>query len=300
MTTLTLQPRDDMQPLTVPRTLGTLLDLYAQEYLPHQAPNTQKRKRSQFRLFRRTLGDVPLEDLSPQRLRAWRDALPPHYKPGTVVQHMDALSSVLRVAVEDYEWLRTNPMHKVQAPRLPDERVRFLDAEEQGRLLGACRRSPCPFLYPLVVLAMTTGARKMECLMLRWADVDLDQRVIRLERTKTRLRRGVPLPSMTRTILQTWRTQVSSPYVFPGTKAQPPDINRRWYWARDRAGLVDFRFHDLRHTAASYLAMSGVRIEVIADILGHRSIQTTRRYAHLSPAYTAELVEKMAQQFIRP
>lgn len=286
-------------------TLWELLDAYEREYLPHQAKNTQKRKRSQFRLFRATLGNPLLEDVTPALLRTWRDRLSTQASPGTVGAHLHALSGVLRVAIDDYEWLASNPLMKVKKPRLPEERVRFLDAPEQAHLLAACQRSPCQLLYPLVLLALTTGARKMECLMLRWSDVDLESGVMRLVRTKNRLRRGVPIPSVTCQVLQGWQeilagwgTQLPSLYVFPGIKAQPPDINRRWMAARDQAGLFGFRFHDLRHTAASYLAMSGVRIEVIAEILGHKSLATTRRYAHFTTGYTLAAVEHMAGQFI--
>ena len=279
-------------------TVADLLDAYTREYLPHQAPTTQRRKQYQFVVIREALGDIALTGLTAGRLRTWRDALSQQASPGTVMTYLHTLGAALTVAARDYEWLTGNPMTKVHKPTLSPERVRFLDQDEQRRLLGACQRSPCRLLYPLVLLALTTGCRKMECLMLRWADVDLAQGVVRLERTKTRLKRGVPMPQITAAVFQQWQTQASSLYVFPGVRSQPPDITRRWRWAVARAGLEDFHFHDLRHTAASYLAMSGVRIEDIAEILGHKNLQTTRRYRHLSPVYTAALVEKMAQQFI--
>jgi len=105
---------------------------------------------------------------------------------------------------------------------------------------------------------------------------------------------------MTVAVLRTWQQEVTGPYVFPGQKRQPPAIWRPWQRACTQAGLVNFKFHDLRHTAASYLAISGVRIEDIAEILGHRSLSTTKRYRHITPAYTAQLVERMAQQFVTP
>jgi integrase len=283
-------------------TLASLLDLYDQEYLPHQAWTTQRRKRHELGIARRDLGSLALADLSPDHLRQWRDSLRPGHKPSTVTVYLKTLSAVLTVAVKDYRLLPENPMTFVKKLPREDERVRFLDAEEQARLLWACQQSRCAYLYPLVLLGLTTGARKMEMLMLRWTDVVLppgQAGLMRLVRTKTALRQGVPIPSMMVRVLQAWRQRVQSLWVFPGERTQPPAIWKSWALARKRAGLIDFRFHDLRHSAASYLAMSGVRIEDIAEILGHRSIQTTRRYRHLTPVYTAALVEKMSQEFIK-
>lgn len=283
-------------------TLASFLDTYAQEYLLHQAPSTQRRKRHELGIARRDLGHIPLVDLTPEHLRQWRDSLRPGHKQSTVTVYLKTLGAVLAVAVKDYRLLTDNPMTFVKKPPREDERVRFLDADEQAHLLCACQQSRCAFLYPLVLLGLTTGARKMEMLMLRWTDVVLPEGqagVMRLHRTKTALRQGVPIPSMTVRILHAWRQRVQSPWVFPGERTQPPAIWKAWKKARERAGLEDFRFHDLRHTAASYLALAGVRIEVIADILGHRSLSTTRRYAHMTTAYAQGFVETMAQMFVR-
>lgn len=279
-------------------TLADFLDTYEREYLPHQARNTQRRKRQQFAVVRQALGDVPLTALTPEQLRQWRDTLAVGRKGSTVTIYLQALSSVLTVAAKHYRLLAENPMHLIQKLPEGEERVRFLDAEEQARLFRACQQSRSRYLYPLVLLAVTTGARKMELLMLRWADLQLQEGLMRLARTKTRLRQGVPMPRMTVAVLLEWQREGQGAYVFPGERSTPPAIWRPWARARDQAGLVDFRFHDLRHTAASYLAQSGVRIEDIADLLGHKSLETTRRYRHLSPAYTAELVERMAQRFV--
>src|SRR5262249_26552157 len=127
--------------------------------------------------------------------------------------------------------------------------------------------------------------------------------LVRLRYTKNKRRHVVPMPQLTRMILAQWHSNQlpTSPLVFPSRDGlRPASIGRAWAVACARAQLEDFRFHDLRHTAASYLAMAGVRIEDIAAILGHRSIETTRRYRHLLPSYLGGLVEQMTQQFIKP
>lgn len=280
-------------------TVADLLDAYEREYVPDQAPATQKDKRNLYRRIRLEMGSLALTDLSRVVLCAWRDALRARVSAGTVVTYMHAFSAALTVAVQDYEWLAVNPMAKVHKPSRPPERVRFLDGDEQRRLLDACQRSQCAMLYPVVLLALTTGARKTELLMLTRPDLDVTGGAIRLQRTKNKQKRLVPMPQMTGAVMQQWIAQQHGPYVFPGVHgAQPAKIIRPWLRAVAQAGLVDFSFHDLRHTAASYLAMSGVRIEDIAEILGHKNLQTTKRYRHVTPAHTAEMVEHMAQTML--
>jgi len=297
-----------MSTLTVPlvpfpavHTLPELLTVYEQEYLPRLAPNTQRQKRGLMPALRHEFGALPLDQLTPARIGHWRDALRQRLLPGSVHQYLHIFSSILTIAVVDLEWLPSNPMKRVRKPPLGPERVRFLDAEEQARLLAACSASPNPRLYPLVLLALTTGLRRNEAVTLQWTDVDFARGQVRLMVTKTRLRRAVPMPQMTVCALERWleASPLLSPFVFPSENGmKPAALMGAWYRARRTAQLEDFRFHDLRHTAASYLAMSGVRLEDIAEILGHKKLETTRRYRHLAPAYTAELVERMAQQFI--
>jgi integrase len=280
-------------------TVAELLTLYEQEYLPHQALNTQYGKRAAYRWLRQAYGPLPLPDLTPALLRQWRDSLSQRVAPGTVIVYLRAVSTALTVAVDDYEWLPVNPALKVKKPAMPRGRERFLDVEEQSRLLAACQRSKSSLLAPLVVLALTTGARKRELLRLHWVQVDLAEGIVRVQRTKTKVRQAVPMPTMTVEMLTRWYPQTDGVRVFP-----PPcggrlaSIDRAWYHALHQAQITDFHFHDLRHTAASYLLMSGCSLAEVAEILGHRSMETTKRYAHFLQSHTRALVERMAQQFI--
>jgi integrase len=284
-----------------PPTVAGLIDLYCTEYLPHKAPSTQIQYRIVYRSVRADFGELPVPALTPERLRAWRTRLAQRLAPASVRRWMDTLSGVLTVAVRDYAWLESNPLRRVQKPPGPPGRVRFLSDSEQVRLLKACQQSRTPALYPVVLLALTTGARKTEISTLRWRAVDLDRGMIRLEQTKNGERRGVPMPQMTREVLLAWRgeTHEDAAWVFPAPRGKgPANFTKAWYGARRRAGLEDFHFHDLRHTAASYLAMSGASLLEIAEILGHKNLQVTKRYSHLLAAHTAGVVERMAQKFV--
>jgi integrase len=282
------------------RTVDDLLQLYAKQYLTNKAPRTQAQQHGLFRRFSEDLGTIPLDRLTPTILRSWSDYLRRSLKPGTVRQYLDSLSAVLTVAVEDLDWLEVHPLRKVPKPPASPKRVRFLTEEERHQLLEACRQSRNRGLYPLVLLAMTTGCRRGELFGLRWNNVDLEQGIVRLEHTKNGERRAVAVPPVAVDVLRVWRGLApAAAWVFPrrGEHTAFPGENA-WRHALKRAGLKDFRFHDLRHTAASYLAMSGARIEDIADVLGHKSLSMAWRYRHVTLPHTRAVVEKMAQQFL--
>jgi integrase len=214
----------------------------------------------------------------------------------TVNHYLAALSHVFTIAVKEWQWCDDNPVHKVTKPRLPRGRVRFLSDEERLRLLAACQASRNPYLHTIVVLALATGARRGELLGLRWPDVDLKRATLTFRETKNGERRAVPLtgPALALMHQHAKVRRLDTTLVFPNTTGRRPvGIREAWEYAVKRAGIVDFRFHDLRHTAASYLAMSGASLAEIAEVLGHKTLAMVKRYAHLSEAHTRGVVERM-------
>lgn len=290
----------EMMEATATPTMADLLDLYCTEYLPTKARTTQIQYRIVFRSLRAEFGALPVTALTPALVRQWRTRLAERLAPGTVRRWLDTLSGLLTVAVRDYDWLDANPVRKVPKPPEPPGRVRFLSDLERTALLAACQQSRTPALYPVVLLAVTTGARKNELRFLRWRDIDLERGLLRLAETKNGERRAVPVPQVTREVLRAWRgpQHTEGAWAFPGPAGRGPlNFTKAWYTARRRAGLEDFHFHDLRHTAASYLAMSGATLLEIAEILGHKSVRVTKRYSHLTLAHTATVVERMSQKY---
>jgi integrase len=204
--------------------------------------------------------------------------------------------------VKEWGWVEGNPLTKVTKPKEPRGRVRFLDDDERERFLVACRESASPDLYPAVILALSTGARQQEVLGLRWPQVDLVRRVATLHETKNGERRVLPLAGPALELLRE-RSRVrrlDTDLVFPGrTKPNKPvDLRTPFATALKRAGIADFHWHDLRHTAASYLAMNGASLAEIAEVLGHKTLAMVKRYAHLSEAHTASVVERMNARFL--
>jgi integrase len=182
----------------------------------------------------------------------------------------------------------------------PPGRVRYLDDEEREALLAACAEGNDPRLLPLVRLALLTGMRQGELLGLRWNDVDLERGLASLPRTKSGHPRSVALSAPAVELLRELAEHrvLGWPEVFanPRRWGRPTYPHTGFKRAVERAGLEDFRFHDLRHTFASYLLSAGATLPELAAALGHRSLAMVQRYAHLEHPHAARLAERVAER----
>lgn len=286
-------------------TLADLVDRYLREVLPHKPRNASNTKQ-QLNWWKAKLGQHLLSDVtaalivqSRNELLATKTRRGKLMSPSTVVRYMAALSVALNVAVRDWEWLDDSPMRKVSKPRQPRGRERWLNDKERQALLDACRASSSRHLYTVVVLALSTGMRSGEMLGLKWSQVDLVHGQIRLHDTKNDASRSVPLAGMALQLMQEHAKvrRIGTDLVFPGADPHKPiDLKKPWTTAVRKAGLVDFRFHDLRHSAASYLAMNGASTIEIAAILGHKTLAMVKRYSHLANAHTTKVVSAMNEK----
>jgi integrase len=212
--------------------------------------------------------------------------------PATLNRYVVAISAVFTWAIEQRLAPRgwVHPCRGLKRLAENNERVRFLDDEERERLFAQCRASTYPRLYALVLTAMLCGARKGELLSLRWRDVDLEAGRAALEQTKNGDRRTLVLLPQ---VVEALRPFSGEPerFVFGSTRARqarPGAVDSVFREAVGAAKIPDFRFHDLRHCCASYMAQAGQSIHTIADVLGHRKLDMARRYAHLTTDSKAE------------
>ncbi|HEX6623758.1 MAG TPA: site-specific integrase [Pyrinomonadaceae bacterium] len=191
----------------------------------------------------------------------------------------------------DDELIDANPCRKVRPLPMDDRRTRYLSADEEKALLTALAGQE--WLRAVVVAALHTGMRRGELFNLRWFDVDIGRGMIHVRHTKNGRDRTVPINRTVREVLE--HQAKASAYVFPSPKtgARLVDIKRSFKQACTAAALVDFRFHDLRHTAATRLADAGVSVVVIAEVLGHSDIRMTKRYAHAMDEAKREAVERL-------
>lgn len=223
--------------------------------------------------------------------------------PATVNRYMMALGHALTIATNEWEWIHENPMKKISNLPEPRGRIRYLRDDERERLLETCKASANPSLHTLVVLALSTGARYGELIKLRWDDIDWGRKVIILHDTKNKERRLLPLMHYALELMEMrYKTRnIASDLVFPSPSniMRPWNSRTSWVSVLKKANIQDFRFHDLRHSCASYLAMNGASLAEIAEILGHKTLQMVKRYAHLSEAHTAKVVQSMNERIFR-
>lgn len=300
----------------------TFKDLVA-EYKPH-AERTLSRyseREAQLDFWSGIFGTDLLNSITPQRIAKERDKLlsgetknwasPATGNPdldakrakakrsgSTVNRYLAALSACFAYGRKELQWIEKNPVESISKPSESTGRVRFLSDDERIRLLDACRSHAD--LYLAVVLALTTGARQAEIMTLRFGQVDFSRKVIVLTKTKNGETRSIPLVGEAFTLLQE-RSKVrglKDDRVFPPVKEKGDTRSLRTAWelALKRAEITDFHWHDLRHTAASYLAMSGVSLVEIAKVLGHRTLQMVARYSHLADEHIVSTGQKLAER----
>jgi len=178
----------------------------------------------------------------------------------------------------------------------PKSRVRWEDHATVNRIIDCA----APHLRPIILTALYTGARLSNILNLKWADVRTESVIFRevknVAKGKTH---EVPLVKPLRIELEALRnaTGEKAEYVFTYKGKPLKRIKTAWWNAVDKAGVSDFRFHDLRHTCASWLIQDGVPIEIVKEILGHADISTTLKYAHHQPSQRGKEMERVLAQF---
>jgi len=278
-------------------TLAELIDRYIVDVLPAKKDAAQQER--QLRWWRKQIGHLLLSDLDDSpAINDQRSILKSQGKgPATINRYLAALSHVFTIGREQYKWISDSPMRNFKREKEPKGRVRFLSDDERARLLAVCRESTNPDLYLAVVLSLATGARKMEILTLRWNEVDLQGGKLILLETKNGERRALPIGDHAKQLLSE-RAKARKPnpndLLFPGdTPNQPVQLRYPWETVLKQAGINNFRWHDLRHSAASYLAMTGATLQEIAVILGHKTLSMVQRYAHISEQHTAKVVNRM-------
>lgn len=262
---------------------------YAEKYLAHSKANkTPKSHRRDITSITvnllPVLGDHYLHELKSEMIENYKAMRLTRVKPATVNRELGCLRHMLNKAIE-WGYLTNSPMRGIKLLKEPPGRVRYLEADEVIRLLTACSDN----LRSIVLCALHTGMRKGEILNLKWEDIDFHNRSITVVKSKNNRRRAMPMSGILCRTLR--KLHKKGEYVFTnrdGTRFA--DVKKGFCGALRRAKIKDFRFHDLRHTFASHLAMSGCNLRTIQELLGHADIKTTMRYAHLSRQHLEEAV----------
>jgi integrase len=305
-------------------TFAALTERYTRSVLADARPERRSNAGHHIAWWLDRFGSLSLAEITPDHIAQARDALASQtyvrakaspstngtitaaaYKRSgaTINRYLSTLSHIFATAVREWRLIDKNPVAEVSKKKESRGRARFLRDEERDALLVACARSAWPPLQTLVLLAISTGARRSELIHLKWTDISLGlpSPGALVQRTKNGDSRRLPLVGKTLESLRALQAAHGGAVRF--VFAHPSRIDRpytafdaHWYAALARARIDDFRFHDLRHTCASYLAAQGSSLLEIADVLGHRTMAMVRRYSHLAEGHKATVIAKMARE----
>lgn len=219
----------------------------------------------------------------------------------TVNRYLATLSHLLSMAKREWRLIDSNAVEDISRKKESRGRTRFLSDDERARLLVACGKSDWTGLQTLVQLALLTGARRGELIGLTWADIDLKAGKALVRDTKNGESRTLPLVGKALESLRALKLQNSarSEYVFPNASGFPgpyEHFDAHWQAALEAASIENFRFHDLRHSTASYLAAQGASLLEIADVLGHKTLSMVKRYSHLVVTHKTTVIERLARE----
>lgn len=270
-------------------TLGDLIRRYIDEVTPKKRSADSECARLS-KMLGAPMCDIALLDLKSAPIAAYRDSRAKQVKPGTIARELGLLHTIIEVARLD--WGVSIPHNVVaQVRRLPvrNARDRRLRPGELQRLNEALKETRNSLIRPAILFAIQTALRRGELLNLTWANINVETRLAHIPETKTGHPRTIPLTGEAVAILEA--LLVTEERVFPITAMA---LRLAWNRVRERAGMSDLRFHDLRHEAISRFAEKGLTMAELAVISGHRDPRMLMRYTHLRPA---DLAKKLATLF---
>jgi len=268
-----------------PRTFGELKEKYMREHSKvHKAPKSNIRDISSFNHLDGFFGDCLLSEITPGRIAEYKSfRLAEGIRPATLARELEVLRHALNLAVREWEWLEKSPFEKVRIEKINNKSERWITKSEEHTLLDASQQ----WLREIIIFALNTGMRQNEILSLKWSEVDLSRRTVTVLETKNKEKRTIPINQTVFDLLrQKSRVKSISGYLFvseAATKIDARNLLRAYYSARKTAKLEGVRFHDLRHTFATRLVQRGVDLYTVKELMGHKTITMTMRYAHHNP-----------------
>ncbi len=260
-------------------------------YLKEVAPSLKGYKDDLIRLTalkRNPLTCYKMVALTPEKIAAFRDERLTKVSAGTVIRELSCFSAIINHSRREWRINIPNPVELVKKPKSPRGRNRILTDVEIARLTEELkptgRRSI--WMLPVVELAIATAMRRGELLALRWADIDITQRVAFLHDTKNGESRSVPLSTAAIRLLESIPQSITG-RVIPLTNCA---LEAAFKKATQRAHLEDVHFHDLRHTAITKMANFLPNLIELSAVTGHKSLAMLKRYYHPS---ASELARKL-------
>lgn len=277
-------------PVYAPRTFTEYAEEYLNDYSKsNKAPGSYRRDKTSMKKLLQAFGQCTLSSIQTKQIELYKRQRKTQVSNASVNRELALLKHMYTIAI-DWDYTTANPAKRVKLFKEPPGRIRFLTQDELENLLKECT----PALRVIVLIDVRTGMRKGELQNLMWKDVDLDRKSITIKKSKNNEMRTVPICDELLPVLQRLYIERLGPYVIAKSDgSQYGDWKKGFDAACKRAGIEDFRFHDLRHTFASNLVMAGVDIRTVQELMGHKDIKMTMRYAHLSKPHLLVAVNKV-------
>jgi len=290
--------------------LSDLIDQYINLHL-NKFPDRLRDQTSHLDWWREHYGNRALIEITPRLLVEARETLlngitnrKKKRSHSTVNRYFSTLGRAFSLAFQEWQWINDNPFRRVSKLKESRGRDRFLSREELHLFLECCKQSKNPHLYGMALIAALMGLRFGEIVDLCWKHIDFENGFVTLEMTKNGSSRFIPLPDqVTAYLKESAHSKLSENFLFPSKNSEkryPYSLIRKaFHKAVQEANLKDFTFHDLRHTAASHMAMNGATQGELMEILGHFSPVMTRRYSHFSKEHIARIVQKTSNNLFK-
>jgi len=265
-------------------------------------------KRGHLLWWQKELGHLYLQDIRPSIIVEKKQQLLSEPTPKGIIRskstsnrYLATLSHLMSVCLRQWEWITDHPVKRVSREKEPRERTRFLTQDERKSFLEACKKSQNPYLYTFVVLLLSSGCRYNEARFLKWTDVEFSKGRITITESKNSDMRSIPIRGLALELLQDLSVRGASiGYIFPSKdRSKPLDLRRAFRTAIRVAKLKGFRGHDCRHSYATEMLGQGLSLGEIGLLLGHRSIQVTKKYCHLIESRSIDAVAKMTEEIFK-
>ncbi len=278
--TETIEGRLNLQRVQPSPKLKDFVERYLEHSKQNKKPSSHKRDCLSVKMLNEFFGHKRLRDIHPLLIEHYKKRrLEAHKSTATINREVACLKHIFSMAIV-WGVAFDNPVKRVRMFHEDNEITNPLSDEDEALLL----ENAAPHLMDIIICALDTGMRRGEIFEMRWADVNLASRSIRVVKTKTNKKRDIPISARLQEVLGRLKRHSKNEYVFvsPKTGEKLTKVDTAFHRAIERAGLEakGYRFHDLRHTFATRLIEEGESPVVVKELLGHSSLRMLERYAH--------------------
>lgn len=276
-----------------------LCDRYEEWAKVHKERSYKTSVKYQLAMLRKRFEGKTLAEITPLFLDKYVAERAGEVSSSTVNRETALISHMFTKAIEWGE-AESNPWKGRKKLREPSHRIRFLSLKE----LAVLKAKADAEMRQLITVATETGLRRGELFGLRWSEVDMENGIIHVLDTKSGKPREVPITPGVKAVLkkrkrQNQKAEVGSVYIFCGPDGKPRvDLRKRFDKALQAAKIEDFRWHDMRHTFASHLVMSGADLMTVKELLGHADLKMTMKYAHLASSHKKAAVSGFSKYLL--